>query len=188
MLHRRSGSCHHLGSACAYAWPRSVPPPEDNAANEANHERPARAQVASATRSTRRAVVEPLSAARYRIQLNASAELKQKLEHALDLLSHSNPSGDLSLVIERALDLLIERVEKKRFAQTRSPRRGPDSDAEKSERSAKSTAFRAHIRNETKRQITARDGLRCTFVASDGQRCTASSRTTVSSKAPRRSA
>src|SRR5450432_743725 len=36
-------------------------------------------------------VVEPLSAERYRIQLNASAELRAKLKLAADLLSHSNP-------------------------------------------------------------------------------------------------
>jgi len=41
---------------------------------------------------------------------------------AVDLLSHSVPSGDLSIVIEHALDLLIERVEKKRSAQTKLPR------------------------------------------------------------------
>jgi len=32
---------------------------------------------------------------------------------------------------------------------------------------------REHIPNATKRQVHARDGLRCTFVGSDGQRCTA---------------
>ena len=32
---------------------------------------------------------------------------------------------------------------------------------------------RGHTPNDTMRQIVARDGLRCTFVGSDGQRCTA---------------
>ena len=139
---------------------------------------PPPAQTASAAQAaSHKAVVEPLSAARYRIQLNASAQLKQKLEHALDLLSHSNASGDLAVMIERAVDLLIERVEKQRFARNKSPRRSKAGGAKKRGRSVKSRAFhavvRGHIPNDTMRQIVARDGLRCTFVGNDGQRCTA---------------
>jgi hypothetical protein len=68
-------------------------------------------------------LVEPTSEARYRIQLNASASLKEKLDQARALISHSNPSGDIAVVIERALDLLIEKVEKRRFGKTDRPRR-----------------------------------------------------------------
>jgi hypothetical protein len=167
---------------------RSVPTPEDNAANEASSESPARAEAASSAPSASKSVVEPLSAARYRIQLNASAQLKQKLEHAAALLSHAIPNGDLSAVIERAVDLLIERVEKERFAQTKLPRRGRGLDRSDSGRSSKSRALQArvreHIANATKRQIVARDGLRCTFVGSDGQRCTATKFTQIHHEEP----
>ena len=60
----------------------------------------------------RPAVVEPLREGRYRVQLNASSELKRKLEFARDLTSHSNPDGDLAVVVERALDLLIDKLER----------------------------------------------------------------------------
>ena len=127
-------------------------------------------------------VFEPLSAARYRIQLNASPQLKAKLEQARDLLSHSNPSGDLAAVIERALDLLLDRTLKRRFAQTNRPRasrgagRKVGSNAEGNpelvhENSQQRRTARRHIANATKREIAARDDLRCTFVGSDGQRC-----------------
>src|SRR5450432_1207694 len=114
--------------APALALPLSLPLPESPRANDANRaalagrsasELSSGAQAQSPVQPARRAVVEPLSAERYRIQLNASAQLKRKIEHALDLVSHSNRSSDLAAVIERALDLLIERVEKKRFAQTK---------------------------------------------------------------------
>jgi len=59
--------------------------------------------------------IEPLSEARYRIQLNASAALKEKLDRLRALLSHSNPSGDIAIVIERALDVALERLERRRF-------------------------------------------------------------------------
>ncbi|HWZ90975.1 MAG TPA: hypothetical protein VNW92_19070, partial [Polyangiaceae bacterium] len=115
--------------APALALSRLARSSEAGAANESRKELPPPAQTASATQASHTAVVEPLSAARYRIQLNASAQLKEKLDHALDLLSHSNPSGDLAVVIEHAVDLLIERVEKQRFAQTKSPRRSQASGA-----------------------------------------------------------
>jgi hypothetical protein len=172
----------------ALALPRSVPTLEGDAANEASGEAPLRGQVASSAQSAPKSVVEPLSAARYRIQLNASAQLKQKLEHAADLLSHAIPSGDLSVVIERAVDLLIERVERERFAQTKLPRRGRGLDPSNSRRSLKIRAFQAgvreHIPNGVKRQIVARDGLRCTFVGSDGQRCTATKFTQIHHEEP----
>jgi hypothetical protein len=48
--------------------------------------------------------LEPLSPGRYRLQLTLSAQQKEKLELARDLMSHANPSGELSIVLERALD------------------------------------------------------------------------------------
>ena len=152
------------------------------------------AQAVATAQSATKAVIEPISAARYRIQLDASVQLKKKLEHAIDLLSHSIPSGDLAIVIERALDVLIERVERERFAQNRSRRsrtavggKGEMGEKrEKREKSVKSSAFHArrHIPNEVKRQIVARDGLRCTFVGSDGLRCGASRFTQIHHEEP----
>jgi hypothetical protein len=123
--------------------------------------------------AAREQVIEPLSAKRYRLQLNASAALKEKLMLAVDLLSHMNPTGDLATVIERALDVLIERVQKRRFAQTKRPRRKPAADGEgvAKEKNIRFRSRRGHIPNETKRQIAARDDLRCTFVGADGKRC-----------------
>ncbi len=130
-------------------------------------------RVDAATNANRRLVIEPLSAARYRIQLSASAELKEKLDLAVDLLSHSNPGGDLAEVIERALDLLIEHTQKRRFAQTKCPRRddaGATNDTKN--RPMDFRKRRGHIPNAAKRQIMARDGLRCTYVSADRVRCT----------------
>jgi hypothetical protein len=53
--------------------------------------------------------LEPRSTETYCLQLNASHELKAKLEQARDLMSHANPTGDLALVVERALELLIQK-------------------------------------------------------------------------------
>jgi HNH endonuclease len=75
--------------------------------------------------------LEPLSKGRYRLQLTLSVEQKEKLELARDLLSHANSSGDLAIVVERALDELISRLEKRRFggAQPQPPDYGAKSTA-----------------------------------------------------------
>jgi hypothetical protein len=74
-----------------------------------------------------RARIEPLGDARYKLQLTASAALRDKLERARDLMRHRNPAGDLAVVVERALDALLAQLEKERLgsrasaARVRSP-------------------------------------------------------------------
>jgi hypothetical protein len=68
----------------------------------------------------RLSALDPLSPGRYRLLLTFSAEQKAKLELARDLLSHANPDGDLAVVVERALDLLIASLEKRRFGKTKA--------------------------------------------------------------------
>jgi len=68
--------------------------------------------------------LEPLSEENYRLQLNISRALLEKLELARDLMSHANRAGDLAVVVERAVDLLIEKLQKRRFGQTSRPQRG----------------------------------------------------------------
>jgi hypothetical protein len=65
--------------------------------------------------------VQPLSGSTFRVVFTASEGLKQKLDRARELCSHSVAPGDLPALFERALDLLIEREEKRRCA-VRSPR------------------------------------------------------------------
>ena len=71
---------------------------------------------------------------------------------------------DLPELIDRALDALIERLEKSKFAKTSKPR--------PSDRRSKATR---HIPAEVKRQVWARDKGQCTFVSEKGQRCAAKS-------------
>ena len=80
---------------------RPSPSPTTDAASSVTLEPPAKAPASKPALPARNVVVEPLSAARYRIQLNASPQLKEKLEQARDLLSHANPSGDLAVGLGR---------------------------------------------------------------------------------------
>jgi len=112
------------------------------------------------------------------LQLNVSASLREKLDLARALLSHAVPSGDYAELVERALDVLLEKTRKQRFAQTKLARRtsGAISSARKSALvlRGKSTR-REHIPNAPRREIIERDGFRCTFISEDGCRCSATS-------------
>src|SRR6185503_4143580 len=98
------------------------------------------------------------SADRYRVQFTASRGLKEKLELARDLSRHRNPSGDFGPIVEKALDLLIEKLMKQKFGATDKPRRPRKSQS-------------GRITNETKRAVLDEDGLQCAFVGEDGRRC-----------------
>lgn len=104
--------------------------------------------------------IEPVREERYRLQLNASAELKRKLELARDLMSHANPSGDLGTVVERALELLIDKLQRERFARSERGRAAADAAPD-----------RRHVSNGTRRAVVERDGLQCSYVSPDGVRC-----------------
>ncbi len=105
--------------------------------------------------------IEPLSESRYRLQLTASADLRAKLERATDLMRHRNPTGDMAVVIERALDALLETLEKERLGATKRP--------QKNVRPSKN----GHVPRAVRREVFARDGEQCTFTDDEGHRCAA---------------
>jgi hypothetical protein len=118
-------------------------------------------RAGSSPARSRRARIEPLSRDSFLVKLTAHRTLRDKLELARDLMSHANPSGDLAVVIERALDVLLRELEKAKLGRaTRSDRKS---------RPAKWT----HVTNATRREVVARDGLRCSFVAGNGRSCRA---------------
>ncbi len=104
--------------------------------------------------------VQPLSESRYCVQFTVSAEMRDKMEQALDLMSHANPKRELPVMFERALDLLREKLEHQKHGKTGRPR--------------KSRGVRhGDIAAATKREVDDRDGRQCTYVSPDGRRCTA---------------
>jgi 5-methylcytosine-specific restriction endonuclease McrA len=109
--------------------------------------------------SPSRARIEPLSEARYGVQLTANAELKAKLERACDLMRHRYPRGDLAVVIDTALDLLLAKLEKERLAKVKTPRK------------TKSTGRSGTIPAAVRRAVFEREGAQCTFVGDSGARC-----------------
>ena len=102
----------------------------------------------------------PIAPERFALQVTLTKSTHDKLRRAQELLSHALPSGDIAQVLDRALDELIGRLEKRRFAATRRPG--------KPRRSKSARHVPAHVR----RAVSDRDRYQCTFVSEAGHRCT----------------
>jgi hypothetical protein len=101
----------------------------------------------------------PLAPERYAIQVTVSKATHDKLRQAQALRSHSVPSGDVAEVLDRALDVLIVQLEKRKFGATDRPGRA--------QLSKNPRLIPSHVR----RAVRARDGDRCTYVDGQGKRC-----------------
>ena len=111
------------------------------------------------------ATVQALAPGRYKVQFTASAGLRDKLERLQTLMRSSVPDGDLAAVIEAAVTEKLERLEARRFARTKAPRKGlAEAQVKPSSR---------HIPAAVRRAVYERDGNRCRFVDEQGRRCTA---------------
>jgi hypothetical protein len=106
-----------------------------------------------------RTKIAPLSPHRYTLQVTLEGATHDKLRRAQELLGHAVPSGDIARVLDRALDALLARLEKRKFGLAKQPR--------EPRREGRVRSIPAHVR----RAVYRRDGGRCAFVNPDGQRC-----------------
>jgi len=101
----------------------------------------------------RRPMVRPLAPERYEVRFTASAETREKLRLAQDLLRHAIPSGDLAEVIDRALTTLLEDLARRKLGATKRPR------------ASRGTARGSRdIAAKVRRAVWVRDGGVCAFV------------------------
>jgi len=119
-----------------------------------------------------RPIVAPLAPDRYLLKVTVSAETHAKLRRAQDLLQHTVPGGDPAAVLDRALTLLVDQLERAKAAVTNRPR---------TERSAPHRSGPArrlgsrHIPAAVRRVVWRRDQGRCAFAGPQG-RCTETGR------------
>ena len=107
------------------------------------------------------ASIRPIAPERYELQVTIGADTCAKLRRAQDLLRQSETGSDEAAVIDRALTLLVEQLEKAKFARTDRPRLAVPGDPS-------SRSIPAAVR----RAVSERDAYRCAFVGTNG-RCTA---------------
>jgi hypothetical protein len=118
-------------------------------------------QDVAATPATRQsaAVLTPLAPERYKLQVTLTRETHERLRRAQALARHTLPDGDVGEILDRALTLLIDHLERRRFAPAASPRPSP----------GESTASGRHIPAAVRRTVWQRDEGRCAFVGRTGR-------------------
>ena len=120
----------------------------------------------------RRPIIEATSPQRYRIQFTIGEESHDKLRRLQTLLRREIPDGDPAAIVDRALTLLLERVERQKLAAAAKPRAArpirPGTDTEALRTIPNSREIPSDVRGEAWR----RDGGQCGFVSADGHRCT----------------
>jgi 5-methylcytosine-specific restriction endonuclease McrA len=120
--------------------------------------------------------VQPLAADRYLLRVTLGADGHTRLRRAQDLMRHTNPTGDPALIIDRALTLLVDQLERTKIARVSRPRQNtPRSPNMTSVTSAGAGRSTRHIPAAVKRRVWARDEGRCAFVGPHG-RCTETGR------------
>jgi hypothetical protein len=138
--------------------PPSDAPPIDPATSTSTRNLPAARPVAQTVAPSRSS---PISRGRFKLQLTIGQSALDDLHRAQALLSHQIPTGDLEKIFERALRLLVKRLEKQKYATTSKPRGSNGT-------SRNPRVIPADVR----RAVRLRDGDQCTFVGSGGHRCT----------------
>jgi hypothetical protein len=121
--------------------------------------RPAPTTLPAAASPTR-ALIAPLAPERYLIRVTVSGEAHAKLRRAQELLRHAIPNGDPAAIVERALTVLVEQLERTRLAKVRTPRS-----------TVTAAANTRRVPANVRRLVWERDAGRCAFVGSQG-RCT----------------
>jgi 5-methylcytosine-specific restriction endonuclease McrA len=123
--------------------------------------------------------IEPL---RFKVQFSTTEEYVDLMERAAALLSNRGEQNGIEEIHLRALRLLVERLENRRFGAPARTAKSPAKSArtaksaelpkDTSKRPSKPSARRSrHIPAHIRRIVFERDGARCTHVDPGGQRC-----------------
>src|SRR5207244_12843268 len=78
--------------------------------------------IAAPLAPTRRPIIETTSPERYRVQFAIGKESHDKLRRVQDLLRREIPDGDPAAIFDRAITLLLEKVEKAKLGAAAKPR------------------------------------------------------------------
>jgi hypothetical protein len=138
-------------------------PPSPDAASPGVATAPAALTPAPAVNPPRPAIA-PLAPDRYRIHITVSTAIHDKLRRAQDLMRHTVPDGDPAVIVGRALTLLVDMLERRRFA---AAGRGCST----IDRSQGEVGRTRYISAAIRRAVWQRDDGRCAFVGTHG-RCT----------------
>jgi hypothetical protein len=112
-----------------------------------------------------RPIVAPIAESRYVAKVTVGANTHAKLSRAQELLRHTIPNGDPAKILERALTLLVDQLERRQLGKAQRPRAG-------SRRRPAGSEQTRQVPADVRRAVWARDEGRCGFEGAQG-RCTA---------------
>jgi hypothetical protein len=127
-----------------------------------------------------RPVVRASAPERYRVQFTIGEETHGKLRRLQALLRREIPSGDPAAIFDRAITLLLDKVERKKLGAPAKPRTSPairpGTDRHKGTpldgRLRTPMTSSRYVPRPARRGSWERDGRTCAFVSEDGRRCT----------------
>ena len=121
--------------------------------------------------ATPRPIVQASAPGRYCVRFTIGPETNEKLRRVQALLRREIPNGDAGAIFDRALTVLLEKVEKAKLGAATGPRLEqpirPGAD-----KVHRPTVPSRHVPQEVKRAVWRRDGGQCAFLAPTGRRCT----------------
>jgi hypothetical protein len=123
--------------------------------------------------ASRRSIVQATAPQRYRVQFSIGEATHEKLRRLQALLRREIPDGDPGAIFDRAVTLLLEKVEKTKLGRTDKPRPRlirpwTDKDEDIRTPGPPSRTMPRAIRRAAWQQ----DGGQCAFVSATGRRCT----------------
>ena len=116
-------------------------------------------------------MIETTSPERYRVQFTIGKESQEKLRRVQALLRREIPTGDPGAIFDRALTLLLEKVERTKRGAAKKPRPRPirpGTDGQLRTSIVPSRDVPRHVQ----RAVCQRESDQCAFVSRDGHRCT----------------
>jgi len=116
---------------------------------------------------TPRPIVRATAPERYRVQFTIGEEGHERLRRLQALLRREIPDGDPGAIVERALALLLENVEKTTLGAAARPRPYPSIRP----RTDKPAVRSRDVPRAVKRAAWRRDAGQCAFVSPTGRRC-----------------
>jgi 5-methylcytosine-specific restriction endonuclease McrA len=118
----------------------------------------------------RRPIIETTAPERYRVQFTVGKETHDKLRRLQALLRREIPDGDPGAIFDRAVTLLLAKVESKKMGLTARPRESrsirPGTDISEGRRD-EPRDIPAYVR----REVSRRDGGQCGYIGPGGHRC-----------------
>jgi hypothetical protein len=136
-------------------------------------------------------VLQPATLTRYNFRFAANKEFKEKFERLAEVLGVANPSQHMAEILERAVDLALDKKDLKRKLERRIERETKRRDVASEEKSRPDEIFAReeyaasrYLASGVQERVHARAAYQCEFQGPDGTRCRARTRLEVEHERP----